>query len=160
MKKILLFFLLFMFVSFTYGQVANKEKVKPVLQKDTLKKDNSIPVFAEMNSDTLIVLNGKYKLYKQQANASYYADKFVGKKTASGAKYSHNKYTAAHRKLPFGTILKITNETTGKYVIVEVNDRGPFSKGREIDLSKKAYMALAANKNSGVMKVKIEILEP
>lgn len=107
--------------------------------------------------DTLTNLSLKFKSYKKIAHASYYHDKFNGKRTASGRKFDNKKYTAAHRKFPFGTKLKITNEANGKFVIVEVIDRGPFSRGREIDLSKKAFMELVDNKNSGAVDVKIEV---
>lgn len=103
--------------------------------------------------------NLRFKAFKKQAHASYYADRFTGKRTASGKRFDNKKYTAAHRKLPFGTKLRITNETNGKCVVVEVTDRGPFSKGREIDLSKKAFMEIAHNRNSGGMDVTIEIIE-
>ena len=98
------------------------------------------------------------KLYKEKAHASYYHDKFTGRKTASGKRFDNTKLTAAHKKLPFGTKLKITNLLNKKSTIVEVTDRGPFVKGREIDLSKKAFMDIASNKNSGAINVKIEIL--
>jgi rare lipoprotein A len=98
------------------------------------------------------------KLHTEKAHASYYHDKFNGRKTASGTKFDNSKLTAAHKKLPFGTKLKITNVLNKKSVIVEVTDRGPFIKGREIDLSKKAFMDIASNKNSGAINVKIEIL--
>ncbi|MFH7004647.1 septal ring lytic transglycosylase RlpA family protein [Flavobacterium bizetiae] len=101
----------------------------------------------------------KLKLYKEKAHASYYHDKFNGRKTASGKKFDNNKLTAAHKKLPFGTKLKVTNELNKKSVIVEITDRGPFVNGREIDLSKKAFMDIASNKNSGALNVKIEIVE-
>ena len=103
--------------------------------------------------------NLKFKVFKKNVHASYYADRFTGKRTASGKKFDNKKYTAAHRKLPFGTKLRITNETNGKCVIVEITDRGPFSKGREIDLSKKAFMDIAHNKGSGGMDVTIEIIQ-
>ena len=101
----------------------------------------------------------KYILYKTHAHASYYNNKFNGKRTASGRKFNNNKLTAAHKKFPFGTKLRITNERNDKSVIVEVIDRGPFSKKREIDLTKRAFMKIASNKGSGSMKVKIEIVE-
>ena len=101
----------------------------------------------------------KYTLYKTHAHASYYNDKFNGKRTASGKRFNNNKFTAAHKKIAFGTKLKITNERNKKSVIVEVTDRGPFSKRREIDLTKRAFMKIASNKGSGSMKVKIEILK-
>lgn len=118
-------------------------KTKTIIVADTLK--------------TKVVL--KLKVFKTKAHASYYANKFNGKRTSSGVRFDNNKYTAAHRKLPFGTKLKISNEENGKSVIVEVTDRGPFSRGREIDLTKRAFMEIASNKNSGSTIVKIEIIE-
>lgn len=101
--------------------------------------------------------NAAYSSYDKKATASYYADKFNGKKTASGEKFSNSKLTAAHKKLPFGTKLKVTNTANGKSVIVIVNDRGPFGGGRDIDLSKKAFMQIADNKNHGELTVSLEI---
>lgn len=100
---------------------------------------------------------GAYSSYDKSATASYYADKFNGKKTASGETFSNNKYTAAHRKIAFGTKIKVTNKANGKSVVVTVNDRGPFSAGKDIDLSKKAFMQITDNKNHGEIKVTIEI---
>ncbi|MEJ2004951.1 MAG: septal ring lytic transglycosylase RlpA family protein [Cyclobacteriaceae bacterium] len=77
-----------------------------------------------------------------RGKASYYADKFEGRPTASGEKYRRNKFTAAHRKLPFGTIIRVTNLENQREVIVTVNDRGPFVKGRIIDLSRAAAESL------------------
>ncbi len=74
----------------------------------------------------------------ETGKASYYADKFEGKATASGEKFHQHKKTAAHRTLPFGTKVKVTNTTTGKTTKVRINDRGPFVSGRIIDLSKRA----------------------
>lgn len=100
----------------------------------------------------------KLLVYKKKSHASYYADKFNGRRTASGIRFDNKKYTAAHRKFPFGTKLKVTNETNGKWVIVEVTDRGPFVKGREIDLSKRAFMDIASNKSNGAVIVTIELI--
>lgn len=100
-----------------------------------------------------------YKLYKSKAYASYYANKFQGRKTASGQRYDKNKLTAAHRKLRFGTKVRVTNERNGKWVIVTINDRGPFVRGRDIDLSRKAFMKIAPNKWGGEIKVKIEVAQ-
>jgi rare lipoprotein A len=96
----------------------------------------------------------------QQENtgmASYYADKFEGRKTASGEIYRHDLLTAAHRTLPFGTRVKVTNLSNEKTVEVVVNDRGPFTKGRIIDVSKSAAEKLDFI-NAGVTKVQIEVL--
>lgn len=111
---------------------------------------------ASANTD---VVNEKQNFYKKDAHASYYHDKFNGRKTASGRKFNNNDLTAAHKTFPFGTMLKVTNEANNKFVIVEVTDRGPFVKGREIDLSKRAFMSIASNKKSGVVYVTIEILK-
>lgn len=100
---------------------------------------------------------GAYSNYDKNATASYYANKFNGRKTASGERFSNRKLTAAHKKLPFGSKAKITNKANGKSVIVTINDRGPFSAGRDIDLSKKAFMQITDNKNHGELKVSIEV---
>lgn len=73
---------------------------------------------------------------------TYYAKKFEGRKTTSGERYRGKKYTAAHRTLPFGTILKVKNLVTDKVVYVRVNDRGPFSKKFSLDLSQAAAKEL------------------
>ncbi len=91
----------------------------------------------------------------QTGVASYYADFHQGKKTANGEIYQHEKLTAAHRSLPFGTEVTVTNLSNGKSVTVRINDRGPFVKGRLIDLSKKAAKEIGLIK-AGIAKVKIE----
>lgn len=101
----------------------------------------------------------KSTTYKSKGVASYYHDKFNGRKTASGERFNNNDYTAAHKELPFGTKVRVTNLANGKSVIVTINDRGPFSKGREIDLSKKAFMEISDKKTHGELTVKIEILK-
>lgn len=73
---------------------------------------------------------------------TYYAKKFEGRKTSSGERYRASKYTAAHRTLPFGTLLRVKNIRTGKTVTVRINDRGPFSKKFSLDLSQSAAKAL------------------
>jgi rare lipoprotein A len=89
--------------------------------------------------------------------ASYYASKFNGKKTANGKIFSNQELTCAHKTLPFGTELRVTNIKNNKSVIVKVTDRGPFIKGRIIDLSQQAFKSIASL-NSGYITVKIEIL--
>lgn len=74
--------------------------------------------------------------------ASFYSDEFQGKTTASGETFDQNLLTAAHKSYPFGTLLKVTNKKNHKSVIVRVNDRGPFIKGRVIDLSEAAAKQL------------------
>lgn len=70
--------------------------------------------------------------------ASFYASEFHGRRTASGARFDMNAMTAAHRTLPFGTRLRVTNERNGRSVVVTVNDRGPFHKSRVLDVSRAA----------------------
>lgn len=89
--------------------------------------------------------------------ASYYADRFHGRKTANGDRFNQTAYTAAHKKLPFGTKVRVTDKKTRKSVVVTINDRGPYVKGRVIDLSRKAARELGIIKR-GVAKVDIEVL--
>jgi rare lipoprotein A len=162
MKKIITLLVLLANVWIVSSQSPIITSKKFSINKDTLKKTTkTVEKVVEpvaIVPDTVIVETGKFVLFKKNAHASYYHDKFNGKKTASGARFDNTKLTAAHRKLPFGTKLKITNEVNGKFVIVVVTDRGPFAKGREIDLSKKAFMDIASNKSSGAVIVKIEEL--
>lgn len=100
---------------------------------------------------------GEYKHY-QTGTASFYGGKWHGKKTASGEKFDQNSMTAAHKTLPFGTKVRVTNLSNGKTVIVRINNRGPYSKGRIIDLSKGVFSKIE-NISKGVTKVKLEILK-
>ncbi|HHP7238955.1 septal ring lytic transglycosylase RlpA family protein [Longibacter sp.] len=93
----------------------------------------------------------------ERGEASYYADKFVGRQTASGDVYTHRKLTAAHRTLPFGTRVRVTRLDNGKQVTVRINDRGPFKRGRIIDLSKSAAKRIDLVLD-GVADVKIEVM--
>ncbi len=76
--------------------------------------------------------------YSESGMVSYYGDQFQGKRTASGDRFNKNALTAAHRTLPFKTKIRVTNLANGKSVVVEINDRGPFSKNRILDLSQAA----------------------
>ena len=96
-------------------------------------------------------------LYKNSAVASYYADKYHGRKTSNGETFNMYDMTAAHKTLPFNTKVKVTNLSNGKSVVVRINDRGPFVKGREIDLSKGAAVKIGMIK-SGTAKVSLEII--
>ncbi|RXR33546.1 septal ring lytic transglycosylase RlpA family protein [Flavobacterium piscinae] len=124
-----------------------------LILNDTIKKDSIL------NDSIKTEANYRFKLYKKGAHASYYHDKFTGRKTASGQIFDNQKYTAAHKKLPFGTKVRVTNEANDKSVMVTINDRGPFTKGREIDLSKRAFRDIARHHGYGTMKVTIEIVE-
>ena len=78
----------------------------------------------------------------QTGAASWYGPGFHGKRTANGERFNTNALTAAHKTLPFGTEVRVTNERTGKSVVVRINDRGPYAHGRVIDLSKAAAEAV------------------
>ena len=91
--------------------------------------------------------------------ATYYHNKFHGRKTSCGERYNKNLLTAAHRSLPFGTLVKLTHSTTGKSVVVRINDRGPFARRILIDVSYAAAVALGLHK-TGTKPVKMEILKP
>ncbi|MEM9921098.1 MAG: septal ring lytic transglycosylase RlpA family protein [Bacteroidota bacterium] len=93
----------------------------------------------------------------QYGLASYYGDYLHGRPTASGEKYDLKKFTCAHRQLDFGTMVKVTRTDNNRYVIVRVNDRGPFVKGRIVDLSRAAANHIGLDKD-GITKVKLEIL--
>ncbi|HLV50352.1 MAG TPA: septal ring lytic transglycosylase RlpA family protein [Flavobacterium sp.] len=107
---------------------------------------------------THTVKNTKTSLYKNGVFACYYHNKYNGRKTANGETFSNKKLTAAHKKLPFGTRIKVTNPQNDKNVVVTINDRGPFTKGFEIDLSKKAFDQITHDPKAGKIKVKLEII--
>ncbi|MEO5911979.1 MAG: septal ring lytic transglycosylase RlpA family protein [Pelobium sp.] len=89
----------------------------------------------------LFLFNGLFlssEVVCKTGRATYYANKFEGRRTTSGAVYRHKKFTAAHKTLPFGTEVTVTNIKNGKCVTVVVNDRGPYGKGMMIDLSQSA----------------------
>jgi rare lipoprotein A len=159
MKKTITLFLSIAFIGVAISQTLIKDKQKAISTKDTVKKGKAFFLPQEIASDSLFFAINKFILYKKDAHASYYADKFNGRKTSSGKRFDNNKYTAAHKKLPFGTKVKVTSEANGKSVIVEINDRGPFVRSREIDLSKRAFMEIAKNKSAGTMLVTIEVLQ-
>ena len=96
--------------------------------------------------------------YTEKGKASFYADRHQFKKTASGALYNHDLKTAAHRTIPFGSKIEVTNINNGKSIVVVINDRGPFVKGRIIDLSKSAFSGIG-NTSSGLLNVEIEVIE-
>lgn len=100
----------------------------------------------------------KYLTESQTGVASYYADEFNGKKTASGEIYNMNKLTAAHPSYPFGTIVKVTNLKNGKIVVVRINDRMPDFKNRIIDLSYEAAKQINMI-NEGIQEVELEVIE-
>jgi rare lipoprotein A len=89
--------------------------------------------------------------------ASWYGNEYHGRRTASGEIFDEEAMTAAHRELPFGAIVQVTNLTNGKSVRVRINDRGPFVRGRVIDLSKGAARKIGML-NDGVVPVRLDVL--
>lgn len=98
-----------------------------------------------------------YFYFEESGKSSWYGRKFHNRKTASGERYNMYDYTAAHRKLPFGTLIRLVKEEDNKTVLLRVNDRGPFIKSRIIDMSKAAADELDAK---GVADIRIEALVP
>ena len=95
--------------------------------------------------------------HSQTGIASYYSKGLHGSRTASGERHNRHEMVAAHRSLPFGTKVKVTNLSNGKEVVVKINDRGPFTKGRVIDLSYGAFSKIE-NPGKGLTKLKLEVL--
>ena len=96
--------------------------------------------------------------YVETGKASFYAHGHQSRKTASGELYDQKLNTAAHRTLPFGARVRVTNMGNGKSIVVKINDRGPFVKDRILDLSQAAFSSIA-DASSGIIDVKIEVIE-
>lgn len=139
--------------NFSFQKFESQKEYSQVVQ-DTIKPDSTQALI-----DSLSIEEGlyNYKLYKSNAHASYYSNKFNGRRTASGERFDNKKLTAAHRKFAFGTKVRVTNLRNGRSIIVKINDRGPHVRSREIDLSRRAFMYLASNKAGGELRVKIEV---
>ncbi len=102
--------------------------------------------------------NREFTILESSAGkASYYSKKLHGRKTASGERYDQTLLTAAHRNYPFGTVVRVTSESSGQSVIVRINDRGPRKKSRIIDLSYAAAKELDMLR-AGIISVKVDVL--
>src|SRR5690606_6814118 len=95
--------------------------------------------------------------FHEEGIASYYGRRFHGRQTANGEKYNKNAYTAAHPSLPFGTVVLVENLKNGKSIVLRINDRGPFIKGRIIDVSKEAARKLDFIRD-GLTKVRVYVI--
>lgn len=177
MKKLLTLFVCFSMLG-TLGFSGSKSKNRSVTNKESSQsnlKDDIIKEIVEKTyidndiSKSLEELNKNQPenetteiqdnfVYYQTGKASFYGERWNGRKTSNGEIFNTSLLTAAHKTLPFGTLVKVTNEANGKTVIVRINDRGPFIKGRVIDLSKAAFSAIESI-NKGVTKVKLEIIK-
>lgn len=118
---------------------------------------NKLIIYILISVSIAINSNAQQNHYSKTGIASFYADKFEGRQTANGEMYYHAKKTAAHRTLPFGSVVKVTNLENNKYVVVRINDRGPFIDNRIIDLSKSAAQELDFI-HKGLAKVKVELI--
>jgi len=96
--------------------------------------------------------------YDETGSASYYGSQHQGKRTASGERFDQNALTAAHRQLPFGTRVKVTNLSNDKSVVVRITDRGPHTRGRLIDVSRAAAEQLGMLR-SGNAQVRVQDLD-
>ncbi len=103
-------------------------------------------------------INSQQSDISEQGKASFYADKYHGRTTASGERFSQQAATAAHLKLPFGTRVNVTNIANNKSVVVKINDRGPYIRGRIIDLSKAMFEKIADPK-VGVIDVTVTVID-
>ncbi len=99
------------------------------------------------------------EVFVQYGLASFYADKFNGRRTASGEIFSNDRLTAAHLTLPFGSMVKVTNLENHRSIVVRINDRGPYVEGRIIDLTRTAATMLGFVQQ-GTARVKIELVKP
>ncbi len=145
LAKVLFTLVLVALVGFTL--VVNEDKItEPVVaenvvsvEEETITADRSLVEFVNKGS----------------MKASWYGPGFHGRKTANGEVYNQNSFTAAHKSLKFGTLLKITNLKNNKSVVIRINDRGPYIHGRDLDLSKAAASELGMVRK-GVAKLKVE----
>ena len=141
------------------ADVATQQKTEAVAEKVEKKAEQSEKAEGskDLVKDEVQVKDNAQgePVIEQKGEASWYGSDFHGKKTANGEKFDQHKMTAAHPTLPLGTDAKVTNLETGKSVDVEITDRGPYKKGRDIDMSKAAAKKLGMTKD-GDAPVKIE----
>jgi len=133
-------------VGFTYMS-ENKKSKESVENSETTISNNEEEVL--LNTSLVDYID------KGMMKASWYGPKFHGRITANGELFDQMALTAAHKKLKFGTLLRITNPKNDKSVVVRINDRGPYISGRQLDLSKAAALELGMIEK-GVLKLKVE----
>ena len=144
--KALILLVMISLVGFTLVSNNEESKIASVV-KETVTTTNVED--ATVNASVINYID------KGEMTASWYGPHFHGRKTANGECYDQMAFTAAHKQLRFGTLLRITNPRNNKSVIVRINDRGPYVRGRELDLSK-ASASVLGFMESGVMKVKVD----
>jgi rare lipoprotein A len=138
--------ILALLVGFTIVKTEVNEITEPVMNTSTVAEEES-----------LVETSAISYVDKGYMTASWYGPRFHGRKTANGEIYDQMAFTAAHKGLKFGTLLKITNPKTDLSVVVRINDRGPYIGGRQLDLSRAAALQLGMMKR-GVLKVKVDEL--
>jgi rare lipoprotein A len=138
--------ILALLVGFTIVKTEVSGAAEPVMNTSTVTEE-----------ETLVETSAISYVDKGYMTASWYGPRFHGRKTANGEIYDQMAFTAAHKGLKFGTMLKITNPKNDQFVIVRINDRGPYIGGRQLDLSKAAALQLGMMKR-GVLKVKVDEL--
>ncbi|HEY6907647.1 MAG TPA: septal ring lytic transglycosylase RlpA family protein [Ignavibacteriaceae bacterium] len=138
--------ILALLVGFTIVKTEVNEITEPVMNTSTVAEEES-----------LVETSAISYVDKGYMTASWYGPRFHGRKTANGEIYDQMAFTAAHKGLKFGTLLKITNPKNDQFVIVRINDRGPYIGGRQLDLSRAAALQLGMMKR-GVLKVKVDEL--
>jgi len=147
----------------------NKRQVSPEMlnnQQVNLEKQRNIKVKDKDIKDKLSYCTkhhkgkgskGSKKIYTTTGIASWYGPGFHGKKTANGEKFNMYAMTAAHKTLPLSSMVKVTNLTNHKSIIVKINDRGPYTRGRSLDLSLASARALGVTE-TGTAKVEMVVL--
>ena len=149
MKSLIIVFLTLVvgvLVGFTVLKSDNNEQIERILI------DEFVPATVKENT---VNTSAVELIDRGTMKASWYGPKFHGKMTANGEVYDQMAFTAAHKSLSFGTLLKITNPKNGRSVIVRINDRGPYIEGRDLDLSKGAAIELGILRR-GVARLKIQ----
>ncbi len=146
LTKAILIIVMLSLVGFTIVMGENSSENEPVNLLET------IAVNDELNKVNTSIIS---YIDEGEMVASWYGPRFHGRLTANGEIYDQMAFTAAHKKLRFGTLLKVTNSRNNKSVIIRINDRGPYIRGRQLDLSKAAAMELDLIQR-GVAKVKVE----
>ncbi|MFA9500733.1 septal ring lytic transglycosylase RlpA family protein [Mannheimia sp. E30BD] len=146
------------------SSISTKKQTASKAIKKTAKTAKKVTAKAVKKETAAIKKQSPKNLHKQVTSkhfqtgvASYYANKFNGRRTANGEIFSNAKLTAAHKTLPFGTLIEVTNIRNGRSVIVRVNDRGPYAHARVVDLSSAAAKKIGMH-HSGIAKVKIAVV--
>lgn len=118
---------------------------------------STLLLFFTLSSNPLTALSQVQRPFEEDGEASYYGSAWHGRRTADGGIYDKEAHICAHKTLPFGTRIKVTNKKNGKYTIVRVTDRGPFGRGRIVDLSNAAARDIDIIR-AGVAPVHLEVL--